>query len=467
VTAFPDTLHRLVLRGIAEMGFTAPTPIQATFVPEAAKGERDLVGLAPTGTGKTLAYGMPLADHLLRHKPVETGGRRRDPRARLRGLVLVPTRELAQQVAEELRLLTRGSLLRVLAAYGKVSILPQREALAKGVDIVVATPGRARELIEADAMTLAHLERVVCDEADRMLDMGFLPQVEWVLSRAPEGRIKWLLSATLPKPVEDLVHKLLSKPGKIETGERNRAAVHLAHRRLLVDETLKTPALLSLLSHESLRRGIVVYCASRRRTGWVAGALRKHEVSAAVVHGDRSQLQREKALESFAHGRCRVLVATDVAARGLHVPGIKLVVNYDVPVSPEEWIHRVGRAGHGGGEGSSITFVSPEERARWEAVVTLARPEWEAMEMPDDVATFMRDRDRSKHERAKEEEARVIAEFESKARAEKEKAKRLKEAARKRKMQAARHESKQMRGTLRSTPVSKDQKPGSGVKRPR
>ena len=170
---------------------------------------------------------------------------------------------------------------------------------------MVATPGRARELIEADAMTLAHLERVVCDEADRMLDMGFLPQVEWVLSRAPEGRIKWLLSATLPKPVEDLVHTLLAKPRKIEAGERNRAAEHLSHQRMLVDEPLKTPALLSLLVTESLRRGIVVYCASRRRTGWVAGALRKHEVSVAVVHGDRSQLQREKALESFAHGRCR------------------------------------------------------------------------------------------------------------------------------------------------------------------
>ncbi|MCX5650169.1 MAG: DEAD/DEAH box helicase [Planctomycetota bacterium] len=465
MTAFPDTLHRLVLRGIAEMGFTAPTPIQAAFIPEAVKGDGDLVGLAPTGTGKTLAYGIPLADHLLRNKPVETGGRRRDPRNRLRALVLVPTRELAQQVAEELRLLTRGSVLRVLAAYGKVSLLPQKEALAKGVDIVVATPGRARELIELDAMTLAHLERVVCDEADRMLDMGFLPQVEWVLSRAPEGRIKWLLSATLPKLVEDLVHTMLAKPRKIETGERNRAAVHLAHRRLLVDETLKTPALLSLLNQDSLRRGIVVYCASRRRTGWVAGALRKHEVSAAVVHGDRSQLQREKALESFAHGRCRVLVATDVAARGLHVPGIKLVVNYDVPVSPEEWIHRVGRAGHGGGDGSSITFVTPEERTRWEAVVTLARPEWEAMELPDDVANFMRDRDRSKHERAKEEEARAIAEFEAKARAEKEKAKRLKDASRKRKMKAARHDSKQMRGTLRNTPITKDQKPGRGVKR--
>ena len=447
------------------MGFTAPTPIQAVFIPEAVKGDGDLVGLAPTGTGKTLAYGIPLADHLLRNKPVETGGRRRDPRNRLRALVLVPTRELAQQVAEELRLLTRGSVLRVLAAYGKVSLLPQKEALAKGVDIVVATPGRARELIELDAMTLAHLERVVCDEADRMLDMGFLPQVEWVLSRAPEGRIKWLLSATLPKLVEDLVHTMLAKPRKIETGERNRAAVHLAHRRLLVDETLKTPALLSLLNQESLRRGIVVYCASRRRTGWVAGALRKHEVSAAVVHGDRSQLQREKALESFAHGRCRVLVATDVAARGLHVPGIKLVVNYDVPVSPEEWIHRVGRAGHGGGEGQSITFVSPEERVRWESVVQLAQPEWDSMQVPEDVSTFMRDRDKVRHERAQAEQAEVLKALELKEQAEKQKTKRLKEAARKRKMKSQRYDTKQFRGTKSNTPVEKGTKRGSGVKK--
>jgi superfamily II DNA/RNA helicase len=472
-TAFPDSLHRLVLRGIAEMGFKAPTPIQSEFIPAALAPtddgddfrSRDLVGLAPTGTGKTLAYGIPLADLLLRHKPVETGGRRRDPRTRLRALVLVPTRELSQQVAEEIRHLTRGSLLRVTAVYGKVAIAPQAEALKKGVDIVVATPGRARELIEADAMTLAHLLYVVCDEADRMLDMGFLPQVDWVLSRAPEGRAKWLLSATLPRQVEDLVHKKLEAPRKISVGTRNAAAEHLVHRRMLVEEELKTPALLSLLSQESLRRGIVVYCASRRRTGWVAGALRRNEISTAVVHGDRSQLQREKALESFAHGRCRVLVATDVAARGLHVPGIKLVVNYDVPVSPEEWIHRVGRAGHGGGEGASITFVSPEERMRWESVVQLSQPAWDAMTVPDDVASFMRERDKALHERAQAEQAEVLKALELKEKAEKEKTKRLKDAARKRKMKAQRYDSKQLRGTKSNTPVAKDAKRGTGVKK--
>jgi superfamily II DNA/RNA helicase len=472
--AFPQSLHRLVLRGISEMGFTAPTPIQREFVPAAiAPGEgsdafprRNLVGLAPTGTGKTLAYGIPLADILLRHKPVETGGRRRDARTRLRALVLVPTRELAQQVAEEIRHLTRGSLLRVAALYGKVAIAPQAEQLAKGVDIAVATPGRARELIEADAMTLAHLLYVVCDEADRMLDMGFLPQVEWVLSRAPEGRSKWLLSATLPRPVEDLVHRLLESPRKIEVGARNAAATHLTHRRLLLDEDLKTPALLSILGREDLRRGIVVYCASRRRTGWVAGALRKHEVSTAVVHGDRSQLQREKALESFAHGRCRVLVATDVAARGLHVPGIRLVVNYDVPVSPEEWIHRVGRAGHGGGDGASITFVSPAERARWESVVSLARPEWEAMELPDDTEGFLREKDVRKIARVKLEEAKVLEALNAKERAEKDKAKRLKQAARLRKMKSERHDSKQLRGTRSNTPIAKGERRGGGVRRP-
>jgi ATP-dependent RNA helicase RhlE len=465
-----------VLREISEMGFTAPTPIQAAFIPEVlAAGEaagmseaappRDFVGLAPTGTGKTLAYGIPLADILLRHKPVETGGRRRDPRTRLRALVLVPTRELAQQVAEEIRTLVRGSLLKVVAVYGKVALAPQVDAIKRGVDIVVATPGRARELIEEDAMTLAHLLYVVCDEADRMLDMGFLPQVEWVLSRAPEGRAKWLLSATLPRQVEDLVHKRLAKPRKIEVGVRNAAAAHLTHQRVLLNEEEKVPTLLSILAAEDLRRGIVVYCASRRRTGWVAGALRRHDVSTAVVHGDRSQLQREKALETFAHGRCRVLVATDVAARGLHVPGIRLVVNYDVPMSPEEWIHRVGRAGHGGGEGSSITFVAPEERMRWDSVITLANPTWETVPVPENIETFMRDTDRVRLGRKKLEEAKVIEAFNAKERAEKEKAKRLKEAARKRKMRAPRHDSKQFRGTKANSPIEKDVRRGGGVKR--
>ncbi|MFM7261320.1 MAG: DEAD/DEAH box helicase [bacterium] len=475
-TAFPDALHRLVLRGIAEMGFKEPTPIQSVFIPAALGASndgsesevappRDLIGLAPTGTGKTLAYGIPLADILLRHKPVETGGRRRDQRTRLRALVLVPTRELSQQVAEEIRSLVRGSLLKVVAVYGKVALAPQVEAIKRGVDIVVATPGRARELIEADAMTLAHLTHVVCDEADRMLDMGFLPQVEWVLSRAPEGRAKWLLSATLPRAVEDLIHKRLAKPRKIEVGVRNAAASHLTHQRVLLAEDEKVPTLLSILAREDLRRGIVVYCASRRRTGWVAGALRRHDVSTAVVHGDRSQLQREKALESFAHGRCRVLVATDVAARGLHVPGIRLVVNYDVPVSPEEWIHRVGRAGHGGGEGASITFVSPEERMRWDSVIMLANPTWETVPVPADIENFMRDEDRRRLAKARIEEAKVMEALNAQERAEKEKAKRLKEAARKRKMRAPRHDSKQFRGTQANAPIEKDVRRGSGVKR--
>jgi superfamily II DNA/RNA helicase len=197
----------------------------------------------------------------------------------------------------------------------------------------------------------------------------------------------------------------------------------------------------------------------------VAGALRRNEISTAVVHGDRSQLQREKALESFAHGRCRVLVATDVAARGLHVPGIKLVVNYDVPVSPEEWIHRVGRAGHGGGEGSSVTFVSPEERVRWESVVQLAQPAWEAVSVPEDVGSFMRERDKALHERAQAEQAEVLKALELKEKAEKEKAKRLKDAARKRRMKSQRHDSKQLRGTKSNTPVPKDAKRGTGVKK--
>ncbi len=454
------------------MGFTSATPIQSEFIPQALLARdgdplqsRDLIGLAPTGTGKTLAFGIPLADLLLRHKPVETGGRRRDPRTRLRALVLVPTRELSQQVAQEIRTLTRGSLLKVTAVYGKVALAPQVETIAKGVDIVVATPGRARELIENDSMTLAHLRYVVCDEADRMLDMGFLPQVEWVLSRAPLGRAKWLLSATLPRPVEDLAHTLLEKPVKIEVGVRNAAASHLTHQRILLEEELKTPTLLSLLENEELSRGIVVYCASRRRTGWVAGALRRHEVSTAVVHGDRSQLQREKALETFAHGRCRVLVATDVAARGLHVPGIKLVFNYDVPVSPEEWIHRVGRAGHGGGDGASITFVSPDERARWEGVVALARPEWVARKVPEGVEKFMRVAHRERLERSKIETASTLALLNAKEQAEKLKAKRLKETARKLKMRSPRHETKQLRGTRSNTPLEKKQTPGKGVRK--
>jgi ATP-dependent RNA helicase RhlE len=360
------------------MGFTQPTPIQASFVPAALGDESaagvaavgDLVGLAPTGTGKTIAYGIPLADHLLKNKPVETGGRRRDPRNRLRAIVLVPTRELAQQVAEELQLLTRGSLLRVLAAYGKVSLLPQKEALAKGVDIVVATPGRARELIELDVMTLAHVERFVCDEADRMLDMGFLPQIQRIISKVPKKRQTLLFSATMSDAVATLAYKFMHEPGRVEASPVNVTAGMVNEVVYPVAAASKIALLVDLVEKNDWDK-VLVFTKTKRAAETLTHILTAREVSADQIHADRSQGQRERALKDFKSGKTRVLVATDIASRGIDVESVSHVINYEVPDSPEDYVHRVGRTGRAGNSGDAITFVSPAEEIALKAIEKL------------------------------------------------------------------------------------------------
>ncbi len=360
--------HRL-LRTLEAMGFSEARPIQALALPAGLAG-RDVVALAPTGTGKTIAFGLPLAQRLLRNPPAGSGKRRVDPRTRLRALVVCPTRELAAQVEEELARLVKGLVLRTLVVTGKSAITPQKEALAKGVDILVGTPGRLRELLEADAMTLAFVEQVVIDEADRMLDLGFLPQVRWLLERTAASPQRMLFTATLPREVEKLVDEFLTDPERVEVGIRNAAAPHLTHRLFRVPEASKVPMLLSLLGQAPA--GVLVFSRTRRRVGWVGEALRRNGLKVGMLHGDRTPRQRTAALEGFSAGRLGVLVATDVAARGLHVPGIRLVVNYDLPLAPEEWVHRVGRAAHGGGVGGSISFRGEDEAERWRAIAKLA-----------------------------------------------------------------------------------------------
>jgi len=357
-----------LLRTIASMGFEAPREIQAAVLPAALQG-RDLVALAPTGTGKTVAFGLPIARALLAHRPARVG-RRVDPRTRLRALVVCPTRELAMQVAGELERLLKGLVPKVAVVTGKSALGPQRQALARGVDLLVGTPGRIRELVERDDLSLAYVRQVVVDEADRMLDLGFLPQVRWILDRTAPLPQRMLFSATMPREVEQLVEAFLKTPLRVEVGIRNAAATHLDHRLVAVEEDAKVPTLLEELGPSP--QGVLVFARTRRRVGWVAAALRRHGLRTGMLHGDRTPRQRASALGGFVDGRLGVLVATDVAARGLHVPGIELVVNYDLPLSPEEWVHRVGRAGHGGEAGRSISFLTPRDEPRWSAIERLA-----------------------------------------------------------------------------------------------
>ena len=373
-------LNPILVRGLAGMGIETPTPIQQQSLPATLEG-RDVVGIAPTGTGKTLAYVIPLAQHLLSAPPPVRRGRGVDPGRRLRALVLCPVRELAQQVAQEGRNLLKGSVLRSHAVYGKSALKPQRDAIAAGVDLLVGTPGRIRELIDCGALTLAHVQHVVVDEGDRMLDLGFLPQVRHLLARVPAERQMMFFSATMPPPVSELASKFLETPFRVEIGA-NTVVDHVGQHSIHVPDILKVPVLLSLVKGDS-RRGVIIFARTRRRAGWVATALRRNELNVGLVHGNRSQAQRQLAIERFSSGDLRVLVATDVAARGLHIPTIRTVINYDLPVSIEDYVHRVGRAGHGGGFGESFTLVSPRDEQIWPRFRSVAGVRVDSIPTPD------------------------------------------------------------------------------------
>jgi ATP-dependent RNA helicase RhlE len=374
------SLSPILLRGLGQMGIKTPTPIQQQTLPATLAG-RDVVGIAPTGTGKTLAYVIPLAQQLLAAPPPIRPGRGVDPGHRLRALVLCPVRELAQQVAEEGRNLLKGSVLRSQAVYGKSALRPQRDMIADGVDLLVGTPGRLRELITCGAMSLAHVRHVVVDEGDRMLDMGFLPQVRYLLARVPAERQMMFFSATMPAPISKLASDFLETPYRVEIGA-NTVVKHVGQNSIHISEIMKVPILLALVKSES-REGVIIYARTRRRAGWVATALRRHGLSVGLVHGNRSQAQRQLAIKRFTEGELPVLVATDVAARGLHIPAIRTVINYDLPVSVEEYVHRVGRAGHGGGFGESFTLVSPREEEHWPRFRAVAGTKVDVVDPPE------------------------------------------------------------------------------------
>ncbi len=483
-------LHPLVRRGVDALGFVKPTPIQEALAPVAMAG-RDAIGLAPTGTGKTLAYVMPLAHLLLSDPPpmlratktrkaTGTGSKksapRVDPRARLRAVILCPTRELAQQVAKDAAALVKGSLLRVGAVWGKSPLGPQREMIERGVDIVAGTPGRIRELLDLDAISLAYVRHVVVDEADRMLDLGFLPQVERILERMPPERQIILLSATFPPAVNELSARFLRDPARIESGGHSRPAEHIGQTVYEIEDAFKTALVLALVSGQK-KRGVLVFARTRRRAGWVAAALRNNGILTGLVHGDRSQLQREHALEEFGAGRLAVLVATDVAARGLHIPAIRTVVNYDVPLMPEEYVHRVGRAGHGGGFAESFTFVSAdaEEQARWKRQCKIASLDITPTPPPD-VTPWMRPADRERFQRTVVGHARAARQAmdEEQHRAMRDAALKEEQLARlgrdptkplKKTTKRAGKGPKPLRGGASKKRVDRTQEPGSGVRR--
>jgi ATP-dependent RNA helicase RhlE len=344
--------------GIREMGYREPTPIQRRTIPHAVTG-RDLIGTAQTGTGKTAAFLLPILERLLDR-----------PKGRTYALVLTPTRELALQAETFLRQLGRHTRVRGAAVYGGVGMGDQDRALRGGAEIIVATPGRLLDHMARGAVDFRALEILVLDEADRMLDMGFLPQVRRILERLPRARQTMLFSATMPPEVVRLSKDFLRDPRLVQVGPTTVAAVGVSHRALPVPSARKTDLLVELL-REPKMTSVLVFVRTKHRADRLAHQLGRQGIPAARIHGDRSQHQRVLALESFRRGGDRVLVATDIAARGIDIEGVSHVVNYDVPHEPESYIHRVGRTARAQTLGDAITLVAPEENADFERIERL------------------------------------------------------------------------------------------------
>jgi ATP-dependent RNA helicase RhlE len=338
-----------LLLAIRDAGYTTPTPIQRAAIPVALKG-RDLIGLAQTGTGKTAGFTLPLVQRML-------GGPRRT-----RALILTPTRELCLQVEESFRKYSKYAPVDVIPVFGGVGYEPQEKALRQGVDAVVATPGRLLDHLEKRNVDFTYLEMLVLDEADRMLDMGFAPQLNKIVDQIPKYRQTLLFSATMPPEVEALARKYLRKPVVIQVGRRSQTASAVTHAVYPVPRHLKNSLLTKLLT-DTLHESVLVFTRTKSGADRVVRDLEKAGINAGAMHADKSQQQRIKALEDFRSGKLKVLVATDIAQRGLDISGITHVINYDVPQQPEDYVHRIGRTGRAAATGDAYTFMSPDEIA--------------------------------------------------------------------------------------------------------
>jgi ATP-dependent RNA helicase RhlE len=332
-----------VMEGVKAMGYTEPTPIQLRAIPLILEG-RDVIGSAQTGTGKTAAFALPILSLLSHHEP------------RTRALVLEPTRELAAQVETAIHDFARFTNLRTAVLYGGVGYGKQNDALAAGADIIIATPGRLLDHMQRGACRLDQIKYLVLDEADRMLDMGFLPDVRRIAQKCPRDRFTFLFSATVPPQIETLIQWAMKNPETIEIGQRRSPAETVAHVIYPVAEDQKSELLLKLL--ERLKcESVIIFCRTKHRADQIANILRRHNHAVAVLHSNRTQREREEALRGFRAGRYEALVATDIASRGLDIADVSHVINYDVPQHPEDYIHRIGRTGRAEQTGDALTLM--------------------------------------------------------------------------------------------------------------
>ncbi|MEM9279692.1 MAG: DEAD/DEAH box helicase [Pseudomonadota bacterium] len=345
-------LNQGILRTLEEIGLTVPTPIQIQAIPPVLEG-RDVVGLAQTGTGKTAAFLLPLLQHQMRDN---YKGKFRP----IRVLILSPTRELAAQIYEKAREYGKSLNLRSQCTVGGIPINRQQRSLERGADILIATPGRLLDLAKRNAIGFDKVQSVVLDEADHMLDIGFLPDIRRIFSQLPNHRQTLLFSATMPTPIRELAEQYLHEPVQISVAREasvadniNQSVIHLSARQ-------KPDGLASLLQEFSDKR-VVVFARTKHGSDKIVRRLQAHEINAAAIHGNKSQGQRERTLKAFTNGDCKILIATDIAARGIDIKDVGLVVNYELPPVPEVYVHRIGRTARAGSSGVAVAFCAPDE----------------------------------------------------------------------------------------------------------
>jgi ATP-dependent RNA helicase RhlE len=336
-----------MLDGVKAIGYIDPTPIQLRAIPLILAGQ-DVIGSAQTGTGKTAAFALPILTKLVRH----------DPRTRV--LVLEPTRELAAQVDSAIRDFARFTDLQTAVVFGGVGYGRQLDALKRGADIVVATPGRLLDHLSRGTCHLDQVRHLVLDEADRMLDMGFLPDVRRIVQHCPRERQTMLFSATIPPEIDSLIRWAMRNPQTIEIGARRTPAETVKHVIYPVSDAQKTDLLLALLNHVNYE-SVIVFCRTKHGADRISQTLKRNNHAVAVLHSNRTQREREQALQGFREGRYEVLVATDIAARGLDILAVSHVINYDVPHHPEDYIHRIGRTGRAEAKGDALTLMVAED----------------------------------------------------------------------------------------------------------
>ncbi len=346
-------LHPSILKSLEKKGYTSPTPIQEMSIPHLLEGS-DILGIAQTGTGKTAAFSLPILNNLFKNK-IKTRS------YHMRCLILTPTRELASQIEDNIKTYGEALSLSSVVIFGGVNPRPQVKSLSRGVDIVIATPGRLLDLMGEGQVRLDQIETFVLDEADRMLDMGFINDVKKIIAKLPSKRQTLLFSATMPSDIAELSKKLLKNPKRVEVTPESTTVEKIDQKICFVEKANKPHLLKSVLLDAAIKQ-VLVFTRTKHGANRVVQNLEKSGVEAAAIHGNKSQAARERALKGFREGSLRVLVATDIAARGIDVSTITHVINYDLPDDPKSYVHRIGRTARAGREGVAISFCDSLEK---------------------------------------------------------------------------------------------------------